>query len=206
MHISTEYQNIIKILVLGQPAVGKSAFVHRFTKNIFSENHLATTGFDLKYRDLVIDDKIIRFQIWDTAGQERYQSVTKNLFLRVQGISLLFDITSTESFESLSHWLKIIRECNEKIPVIICGNKSDLESDREILTKNAEEFADQNNCLYHETSSKLNKNITETFLLLYNKIMENEDNKNDNEVTVSLNETAVSQRVIKGGCCKKNDI
>ena len=71
--------------------------------------------------------QVVKLQVWDTAGQERYMSVNKNLFLRVQGMLLMYDITNRESFEHVSNWVDNIKEICSSIPIVLVGNKSDME-------------------------------------------------------------------------------
>ena len=96
----SEYDYTIKLLVLGDTNVGKTKFIIRFSENKFQEEYMATIGIDLKFSTIEIKGKKIRVQMWDTAGQEKYRSITKNLFLKVQGILALYDITNDITFEN----------------------------------------------------------------------------------------------------------
>ena len=67
-------------------------------------------GFDLKSKIIKVASENIKIQVWDTAGQERYQSISKGLFQKVQGIIIVYDITNYSSFENISNWLNSINE------------------------------------------------------------------------------------------------
>jgi len=80
----------------------------------------------------------IRAQIWDTAGQERYRAITNAYYRQAIGVLLVYDITSSKSFESLDKWLLEVREhADEKIQIILIGNKNDLASKREVEREQA---------------------------------------------------------------------
>ena len=194
----SEPENIIKLLVLGDLSVGKSSFIYRFIEDKFSTDELVTTGLDLKTADLIIDSQKIRVQLWDSAGQEKYKSITKNLILRVQGILLLFDISNKESFDNLSIWTKIIKEeCGNNMPVLIVGNKNDLEGMRLVKKEEAKKFAQNLKIQYIETSCKTGDNIKKTIDLICKKILGNFLMKND--VSFSLDSSALV--VKKKKCC-----
>ena len=95
--------------------------------------YMSTTGVDSKSKVIEIKNKKVRIQIWDTAGQEKYKAITKNLFLKVMGALILYDITDESSFEKLKTWVSMIKEeCGKHMQMIIVGNKSDLDEQRKI--------------------------------------------------------------------------
>ena len=78
----------------------------------------------------------VRAQIWDTAGQDRYRAITNTYYRHAIGVMLVYDISNKESFENLERWLVELRDhADEKIEVVLVGNKSDLESQRQVSTK-----------------------------------------------------------------------
>ena len=83
MKINNDFENLVKILVIGDFNVGKTNFILQFTEETFSEKTMSTVGFDLKIRTIKIGAENIKIQVWDTAGQERYQSISKGLFQKV---------------------------------------------------------------------------------------------------------------------------
>ena len=141
-----EYEFIIKILIIGDSTVGKTNFVYKFSEDKFSENYFASTGIELKTTSIQIDGKSIKIQLWDTAGQEKYRAMIKNLYLKSQGIIILFDITNETSFINLKNWMSQIKEsCGEDIPILLVGNKIDLEDNRVINKERAMEYANNEN-------------------------------------------------------------
>ena len=132
-----------KILVLGDPSVGKSCFLIRYTEDTFQDVYLSTIGMDCKYKDVILEeDKSIRLQIWDTAGQDRFRSITKNLYKGAAGIMLIYDITNRNTFDNVKKWVNSIKEeVTSKVVIILVGNKIDLDKKRQVQTDEGEQIA-----------------------------------------------------------------
>ena len=97
-------KQFIKLVVIGDSAVGKSSLIHQFQKNAFSENFKPTIGADFANKELVLDDKICVLQIWDTAGQERFQSLSSAFYRGADCCCIVYDMTNVDSFDRLKHW------------------------------------------------------------------------------------------------------
>ena len=166
---------IIKILIVGDPGVGKSNFIYRYTKDKFSVNKLSTVGFESNIKEIEIAEKKVIVQLWDSAGQEKYKSITKNLFTRVQGIIILYDITNKKSFTNLQNWIKLIKETNENIPYVLAGNKCDLTNQRAVEEEEAIKFSQENNINFMETSAKQDINIIDCVNSFVQKIITSEN-------------------------------
>jgi Ras-related protein Rab-1A len=151
----SEYDYLYKILIVGNSGVGKSSILLRFTENIFSYSFLSTIGVDFKVKTISLDNDVIKLQIWDTAGQERFKTITSSYYRGGNGAILVFDVSMSDSFENIKNWLKEIDTNNpDNIPKILVGNKIDLNTERVISSTQAKNFADSNNLIYIETSSK----------------------------------------------------
>ena len=129
MNVESDFETLIKLVIIGDSGVGKSNFLFKFIENKFSPLHVATVGFDYKSKVCILPQskKKVKLQIWDTAGQEKYMSINKNLFQRVQGIILMYDLTKRDSFERLNIWLNIIKQMTCEIPIVLVANKLDEE-------------------------------------------------------------------------------
>ena len=195
----SEPEYSIKLLVLGDLSVGKSSFIYRFIEDKFNADSITTTGLDLKTKDLIIDNKKVRIQLWDTAGQEKFKSITKNLILRVQGIIILFDITNKESFNNLNIWIKTIKEqCGKNFPILIAGNKTDLEENRLVEKEEANIFTKNEKIDYIEISCKTGENIKETIDIICKRIITFLTIKNDMSFSLDSSALTVSK---KKKCC-----
>ncbi|XP_062570958.1 uncharacterized protein LOC134232982 [Saccostrea cucullata] len=154
----------VKVVVIGDMCVGKTAISHRFTKNAFEEKIAHTVGASYYIRSMEIEDRTVLFQIWDTAGQERFRSLVP-MYLRDADIALLvFDITSQESFHSLELWrTELMTSAPAHVTAAVVGNKSDLGSKRKIEATAGRAYAVKHRMLYTETSAKLGTNVEELF-------------------------------------------
>ena len=177
MNIESDFETLIKLCIIGDSSVGKSNFLFKFIEGQFSPLHVATIGFDYKSRIITLPNfkKKVKLQIWDTAGQEKYMSVNKNLFQRVQGVILMYDITSRETFERLNIWLNIIKQMTNDIPIVLVGNKLDLEDNEDdgriIEYGEGEDFAKENDFDFFEVSAKNGTNVEKAFISIAEKIL-----------------------------------
>lgn len=127
--------------------------------------------------DLEVKGKIVKFQVWDTAGQERYRSITQGYYRDANGVVLIFDITSKQTFVNISNWVNELQKKTEKIKIILVGNKSDLADTRTVKYEDAINYAKKIGVRYYESSAKENTNINEIFkqiaLDIYENMIEN---------------------------------
>ena len=162
----------IKIIILGNSKVGKTSFLIRFTKNKFDETYLATIGIDYIYRIINIENKLYKLMFYDTAGEEKYKSIPKNHIKNMQGIILMYDITNKKSFDSIIDWISDVKEIKgENFPMILVGNKIDLNESREVTEEMGYELAEKNQIEFFETSNKDGTNIQEAGLEIVYKIL-----------------------------------
>ena len=190
----------LKLLIVGGSGVGKTNFLNMFLNNTFNQNYFSSTGIDLQNKIMNIKNKKVRIQIWDTAGQEKYKSITKNLFLKVMGALVLYDITNEESFTKLKEWVELIKEeCGRHIKILIIGNKSDLESQRAIDKEDAMKYANEEKVQYIECSSKTGENVEKAIIVLSEKILESTEISMDS--SLMLDSTLLSSKINKRKCC-----
>jgi small GTP-binding protein len=190
----------LKLLIVGGSGVGKTNFLNMFLNNKFNQNYFSSTGIDLQKKIMNIKNKKVRIQIWDTAGQEKYKSITKNLFLKVMGALVLYDITNEESFTKLKEWVELIKEeCGRHIKILIIGNKSDLESQRAIDKEDAMKYANEEKVQYIECSSKTGENVEKAIIVLSEKILESTEISMDS--SLMLDSTLLSSKIKKRKCC-----
>ena len=189
----------LKILIVGDSSVGKTNFINRFIENKFNNNYMTTSGIDLKTANLEIKNKNIRIQIWDTAGQEKYKAITKNLFLKVMGAIIIFDITNEKSFNNLKNWVQMIKEeCGPHMTIIIVGNKNDLNEQRKINEEEVIAYANKQKLDYIETSCKTGENVKKAVTILCEKILET---KEINEDPSFILDNTIFQNQKKKKCC-----
>ena len=189
MQINSDFEVMIKLVIIGDSSVGKTNFIFRFTEGRFSTFHVATVGFDYKSRIIKLpsNKKKVKLQIWDTAGQERYMALNKNLFQKVQGIILMYDLTNRDSFENLNGWLNLVTQNVSNKIIMLVGNKLDLAEEKRIVTETeGMMLAQENKILFSEASGSSGENVDKVFTdiseKIYSSIMEEKNDKNDNFV------------------------
>ena len=184
-----EKGEFIKVMTLGNLAVGKTNFILKYTENKFQETHISTVGLDFKMKKMEINKKNYQIVLFDTAGQERYKSIALNVLKETHGIILMYDITNKTTFESITDWINNIKDLKgADFPLILVGNKIDLEEERKVNKEEGQKLADENKILFFETSNKTGINIQEAGLALIKKIIDKREKEKHelNNTNISL--------------------
>mmetsp|Transcript_9136 Transcript_9136/g.14051 ORF Transcript_9136/g.14051 Transcript_9136/m.14051 type:complete len:217 (-) Transcript_9136:276-926(-) len=155
---------LVKIIIIGNSGVGKTALLHQYVSGQFIQEHKSTIGADFHTSELVIDNKTITLQIWDTAGQERFQSLGNAFYRGADACILVYDIADRKSFDDLDDWrTKFMNQASienrEDYPFLLLGNKSDLEQQRQVQRSDGQSYAQSNSMKFYETSAKTGDNI-----------------------------------------------
>ncbi|MCK4480953.1 MAG: GTP-binding protein [Candidatus Lokiarchaeota archaeon] len=168
-----EAKYIIKICLLGEANVGKTSLVYRFIENKFRESYKSTLGVNLLKKDMEIEGYgDVSAQIWDLGGQESFRSL-RSLYLEgANGAFVVYDMTSKKTFEKIDEWVHDFRDAREDAPIILIGNKSDLEKQIKITESESREYANTNNLGMVITSAKTGQNVEEAFTELTKKILD----------------------------------
>ena len=141
-------------------------YLYRFLNGKPSVQTVTTIGLPNYFSNYILSDgSITNVQIMDTCGQERFKSINSSYYKNADCILLVYDITSNKSFNEVKNYFnKNIKEnCKKNIPVILLGNKSDLEEKREVLPEDGAKFAEQNDYIFMETSCLTNENVADAF-------------------------------------------
>lgn len=119
----------VKLVLLGEAAVGKSSVVMRFVNNEFQANKEPTIGAAFLTQKCRLEDRVLRYEIWDTAGQERFHSLAPMYYRNAQAAVVVYDVTKAASLEKAKSWVKELqRQANPNIVIALAGNKVDLVS------------------------------------------------------------------------------
>jgi Ras-related protein Rab-1A len=165
---------LLKIVLIGDAAVGKSSLLLRYIDDIYEDNYTCTIGVDFKIKTIDIDDKRVKLQIWDTAGQERFRPITSCYFRGAHGCLVIYDITNRESFMHVKTWIHDFREQNKvenEKNVILIGNKKDAEELRTVSFEEGQELAQAIGANFLEASAKSGFQVTEMFVTLAKHIL-----------------------------------
>jgi len=206
---SGRYDHVFKILLIGDSGVGKSSIIMSYTDNTFSEEVPSTIGVDFKVTYLNdIDGKTVKLTIWDTAGQERFRTLTSSYYRSAQGVILVYDVSSRQSFENIKNWLKevnlysTIADCKK----ILVGNKIDLEQERKVSTQMGQQFASDNQMLFIEVSAKTRQFIDQAFQELTLQILGDEILLQDTapvtvDAPLDVDDLEQEEEEESSGCC-----
>ena len=162
----------LKILILGDSAVGKTTLLLKYVDGYFPTIYVATIGVEYKIKKINLNGININLQIWDTAGQERFKGITKNFLKGADGIIYTYDITNKTSFDNLKNWILTAEESISDFKTIIIGNKTDLEEKRKVSTEVAQKYCQKQNIKGFEVSAKNGSNVNESFEFLAKLIIE----------------------------------
>lgn len=153
-----------KLVLLGDMGTGKTSLALRFVKGQFHDFEESTIGAAFFTQVLSLNEATIKFDIWDTAGQERYHSLAPMYYRGAAAAVVVYDITSTDSFERAKKWVEQLqRHGNSNMIVVLVANKADLSSSRTVENEEGEHYAKENGLLFFETSAKTAQNVNELF-------------------------------------------
>ncbi|KAL3473929.1 ras family-domain-containing protein [Aspergillus californicus] len=161
------------IVVLGAGGVGKSCLTAQFVQNVWIESYDPTIE-DSYRKHIEVDGRQCILEILDTAGTEQFTAMRELYMKQGQGFLLVFSITSNSSLNELSELREqIIRiKDDENVPIVIVGNKSDLEEDRAVPRARAFALSQSwGNAPYYETSARRRANVNEVFVDLCRQII-----------------------------------
>mmetsp|Transcript_26251 Transcript_26251/g.29225 ORF Transcript_26251/g.29225 Transcript_26251/m.29225 type:complete len:182 (+) Transcript_26251:48-593(+) len=160
-----------RIVVMGPGGVGKSATTVQFIQNVFVTDYDPTIE-DPYRKQVSVDDKGALLEILDTAGPEEYSAMREAYIRNGDGFILMYSITERQSFEEMPELFETIYRVRdtENVPIVLVGNKVDLEEDRQVTTEEGKELAQKNECLFFEASAKTRVNVDEQFYELVREI------------------------------------
>ena len=192
------------IVTLGDGQVGTTSLILRYIDNTFSMNYLSTIGIDSKIKKITMSNgEPIKVKISDTAGQERFKSIASNYMKKANGILLVYDITNQKSFIDINNWLEEITKEENTKPIVLIGNKCDMNDQREVPTQEGENFAQKyENMHFYETSCKSGDNVEKAIMDLVNQIYNKySGNSIDNNIKIEKDGKNGKNNPGKKKCC-----
>ncbi len=152
-----------KIVVCGDPGVGKTSTILRLTDNAFMRTYIPTLGVSISERLMKLGDKHVNLILWDITGQSKWEIMRRHFYKGTDAVILIFDLTNHKSFESVSNWYNDIKKYEKDLIGLIFGNKEDLLDERKIPIEEVIKIAKTLNLEYIETSALTGKNIEQSF-------------------------------------------
>jgi len=175
-------KSTIKIIVIGEPAAGKTSLVKRFITSHFSTDYRASIGANMFIKKLILDSgHEIKIQLWDIAGQERWIKMRHLYYKGTQGVLILGDLTREKSFTQIENfWCPDIGKYCTEVPIILIANKNDLNSNiSENAVRSLGERINAQDVLF--TSAKTGENVEKAFKLISELVIKNlNKNKTNN--------------------------
>ncbi|KAG5684772.1 hypothetical protein PVAND_013985 [Polypedilum vanderplanki] len=153
--MAKEYDYLLKVLLLGDPDVGKSEILHLLDHEDSEATYKSTI--------ILLDGKRVKLQIWDASGQGRFCTIIRSYSRGAQGIILVYDITNKWSFQGINRWLKEVEEHAPGIPKVLVGNRLHLAFKRQVAARQAEVYASRHKMACFEISPLCDFNIRESF-------------------------------------------
>jgi len=179
MATKRDYDYLFKLVLIGDSGVGKSCLLLRFADDNFTDSYISTIGVDFRFRTITIDEKTVKLQIWDTAGQERFRTITSAYYRGADGIIMVYDVTSAESFDHVEEWLsEVDRYANESTSKLLVGNKADLIEEKQVSEETAQSFAEKLGIPFLETSAKTATNVDAAFLTMAKELIKTKEESN----------------------------
>lgn len=164
---------LYKILITGDGGVGKTSLLRRYVDGTFDESTIMTVGVEFFIKELIFDGIHCSLQLWDLGGQKRFRYLLENYVMGARGALLLLDLTKLPKIGDILEWVNIARLHDINLPIILVGNKYDLEDfiavddESALHLKNAFNMVD-----YIKTSAKTGYNVEEPFELIAKKLIE----------------------------------
>ena len=196
-----DYKNMkifeYKIILVGDPGVGKTSIMAKFVTNEFRSVYTSTIGVEFKLKDIYLNNNTCaRMKIWDTCGQEKFRAITRQYFKNSNGVFLVFDLTKKETIKKLIMWMKDINDniSNDFITFLI-GNKIDVK-DRDItISEEAKQFANEKKINYYEVSAKTGSGVYNIFEKMANKLVNLEKiERNKNEKNLDKFDNKINKK------------
>ena len=209
INTDTDTEKPIKIILLGEAAVGKTNLIRVFFDLDFqdsSESNISSISFQgsFNYRN-----KSYKYNVWDTAGQERFRSINKMMLKGTNIILIVYAINNKYSFEELNFWINFVKENkrNEDYILAIVGNKIDLFEQQMVMEDEAQSFADKYGIELLITSAKVTPETFKTFLnrLISNYIekyiVKSNQDKESYKNIIQLKQESKGEKTKKKKCC-----
>ena len=166
----------VKIILLGDSAVGKTKLVERFLMDEYNPQQLSTYALTMFRKNLDIDGKNVKVDIWDTAGQERFNKMHPAYYHRAHACILCFDVTRKATYQHLGAWYDEMRDACENIPCILVANKIDIDYQ---VTKKNFKFASSKNIPFYFVSAADGTNVVKVFRAAVESALDYKDNSGD---------------------------
>ena len=169
-----------KVLLVGDPNVGKSSLIRRILLGEFDEEYMTTIGVDLSA--VVIEPESgspVILTVIDLGGQKEFSNLRTHYYKDAHHSVLVYDISDRKSFDALPEWLDgmnvALAHIDRAPPIgLLLGNKADIDRKRAVLQEEGQKYADTLGWKFMETSAKSGQNVEEAFLTIAKQLVESQ--------------------------------
>ncbi|KAL7718566.1 Ras-related protein Rab [Entamoeba marina] len=200
----------LKIIVIGEPGVGKTSTIKKYCHGVFDPMYRATIGVDFAVKFETVDDREVELRLWDIAGQEKYIAMTRVYYNGAHGAIIMYDLTNPDTFAATDKWKEDlenkVKYNDQTIPALLIGNKADSLSEEELKAAEKElqeKVSEQKYGAGIITSAKEGINVSEAMAnitrLIFKQFSDLTNPKPDSgEVDIGKKD---GQETGNGGCC-----
>ncbi|XP_039427571.1 rab-like protein 2A isoform X2 [Corvus cornix cornix] len=153
-------EETVKIICLGDSAVGKSKLLERFLLDGFRPQQFSTFALTLYQHRARVGGQEVRVDFWDTAGQERFRSMHASYYHQAHACIMVFDVQRKVTYKNLNSWYKELREFRPEIPCIVVANKIDVDMK---VTQKSFNFARKFSLPFYFVSAADGTNVVKLF-------------------------------------------
>jgi small GTP-binding protein len=151
-----------KVIFIGDPAVGKTAIVHRHVTSSFKENYIPSLGTNVSAKDYDIEGRYVTLMIWDIAAQERFNDIRGKYYKGTRAAAVVYDVTRPVTLDNAIFWFEDVKRfVQEKIQMALIANKIDLST--KVDTEAGQKLAGKIGAIFFETSAKTGENVDRLF-------------------------------------------
>jgi small GTP-binding protein len=162
----------LKIIIVGEPAVGKTSLVKKFVSGQFAKDYRSSIGTNIFIKKVNLN-KIgkVSIQLWDIAGQERWINMRRSYYVGAKGVLIVGDLTRKNTFDQINNfWVPDVKLHCKLAPLILIANKNDLEKEiSEDQIKTLGEDINAISIVY--TSAKTGENVEKAFKIISEQII-----------------------------------
>ena len=160
-----------RVIVAGEPTVGKTQIIHQFVTQNFNHNYMMTQGCEYTVKDVPIEGKSytsVELHIIDIAGQNIFKEITLDLLCKANQVILVYDVTNPDSFQLLRQWYESIKQENQgrNLTGVVIANKVDLEQKAVVAPEDGQALAQAIGFEFFEVSALQSRGLEEPFKAL----------------------------------------
>ncbi len=162
-----------KVALIGDGGVGKTSLINRFVKGQFDDRYIHTIGTNVKKKSVLLHDERaeVTLMVWDMQGQRNDPSILTHMF-HSEGALIVCDVTRDQTFNNMPEWIALLeKELGHRVPMVLLGNKSDLEEQALIGQTQLQYMASRYGASWHLTSAKTGQNVEDSFTELARRMV-----------------------------------